>query len=492
LKILDIGWIDDTPLVLTDDHCLRVYDMSLDQSTGRMSDRFIAPASASTANEPTGPMLQLKNPEPIIEIPAVLLHMTQLTLRSLLLNIGLPTFTAEHRAQLVSYIGEEKVASFEKLKGNTIDLALAVAKFFAFAPSVRFWTIFKDAAKNHPYQPDGDIHTVTDLVEHQQKQRSTSTLSSSTASLPKSPLIISTEMPAATSVCDQKDVAEERRSNGRELFLSNFSMPQEARTLENGLLDVHIKSLGTSTNISLRQHLSAESVYIGRKDEAVDILMNNSNPSADKMDYESALMACVVAASMDRANFVATTKMVAGQLIAQGRLQEGVQLLCLIGKAADACKFMISEGKWPEAAWLANIALDAHERDSIMTQWAGFLDSEGFQGRALEIAVSMWDIHRVLDMLARGRSWEHAALVLRALNELGYKSEFTLPTQQSESAKSDTLAPPTAAGEIEKNASGPVQRRGSIILKPIETLCTLIHQNYKEHLDGVLHLHGLL
>jgi len=274
-------------------------------------------------------------------------------------------------------------------------------------------------------------------------------------------------------------------------------MPPETQKLECELLDVHIKSLGSSTNIALRQHLSAESIYVGRREEAVDILMNNSNPSADKMDYESALMACVVAASMDRSNFVATTKMVAGQLIAQGRLQEGVQLLCLIGKAADACKFMISEGKWPDAAWLANIALEAHERDAIMTQWAGFLESQGYQGRALEVAISMWDIHRVLDTFVRCRSWEHAALVLRALNELGYETEFKGTPKEPEKSEDGSLEPPKqqseeATADDKDEQPRPIHRRGSIVLKPIEALCNIIHQNYKDYLYGVLHLHGLL
>lgn len=39
------------------------------------------------------------------------------------------------------------------------------------------------------------------------------------------------------------------------------------------------------------------------------------------------------------------------------RLPEGVQLLCLIDKAADACRYLQTYGEWNRAAWLAKVAL---------------------------------------------------------------------------------------------------------------------------------------
>lgn len=34
---------------------------------------------------------------------------------------------------------------------------------------------------------------------------------------------------------------------------------------------------------------------------------------------------------------------------------EGVQLLCLIDKAADACRYLQTYGEWNRAAWLAKV-----------------------------------------------------------------------------------------------------------------------------------------
>ena len=36
-------------------------------------------------------------------------------------------------------------------------------------------------------------------------------------------------------------------------------------------------------------------------------------------------------------------------------LPEGVQLLCLIDKAADACRYLQTYGEWNRAAWLAKV-----------------------------------------------------------------------------------------------------------------------------------------
>lgn len=36
-------------------------------------------------------------------------------------------------------------------------------------------------------------------------------------------------------------------------------------------------------------------------------------------------------------------------------LPEGVQLLCLIDKAADACRYLQTYGEWSRAAWLARV-----------------------------------------------------------------------------------------------------------------------------------------
>jgi hypothetical protein len=46
-------------------------------------------------------------------------------------------------------------------------------------------------------------------------------------------------------------------------------------------------------------------------------------------------------------------KMIATNLIANGAVDEGVQLLCIIGRALDACRYLQTYERWMDAAWLA-------------------------------------------------------------------------------------------------------------------------------------------
>jgi hypothetical protein len=48
-------------------------------------------------------------------------------------------------------------------------------------------------------------------------------------------------------------------------------------------------------------------------------------------------------------------KLVATNLIANGSIDEGVQMLCLIGKSFDACRYLQSYDRWNDAAWLAKV-----------------------------------------------------------------------------------------------------------------------------------------
>lgn len=68
-----------------------------------------------------------------------------------------------------------------------------------------------------------------------------------------------------------------------------------------------------------------------------------------------------------------TIKLVATNLIANGNISEGVQLLCLIGKGLDACRYLLSYSQWESAVWLAKSVLPTHETNEVMRKWADHL-----------------------------------------------------------------------------------------------------------------------
>lgn len=46
-----------------------------------------------------------------------------------------------------------------------------------------------------------------------------------------------------------------------------------------------------------------------------------------------------------------------GQMIHKVCFAEGVEILCLLGKVLDACKYLQTYDQWQQAAWLAKVRL---------------------------------------------------------------------------------------------------------------------------------------
>uniref|UniRef100_A0A672R4R6 WD repeat-containing protein 11 n=1 Tax=Sinocyclocheilus grahami TaxID=75366 RepID=A0A672R4R6_SINGR len=94
-------------------------------------------------------------------------------------------------------------------------------------------------------------------------------------------------------------------------------------------------------------------LLLGQTDRAVQLLLETS---ADNSSYYcDSLKACLVTTITSSGPSQSTIKLVATNMIANGKLAEGVQLLCLIDKAADACRYLQTYGEWNRAAWLAKL-----------------------------------------------------------------------------------------------------------------------------------------
>ena len=107
------------------------------------------------------------------------------------------------------------------------------------------------------------------------------------------------------------------------------------------------------SNHAQRKKVIDMMLCLGQKDEAVRLLLETEpeNPNY----YEDNLKACLIASTSvaEKNTPHSTTKLVATNLIAEGKLWEGVQLLCLIDKVSDACKYLQSCNEWDASLWLA-------------------------------------------------------------------------------------------------------------------------------------------
>lgn len=96
---------------------------------------------------------------------------------------------------------------------------------------------------------------------------------------------------------------------------------------------------------------------LGLYDEAVRLLLETAPDHPNY--YQDNLKACLISSSMTSksASASTTTKLVATNLIAEGQIWEGIQLLCLIDKVSDACNYLQSCRQWDSSLWLAKCRL---------------------------------------------------------------------------------------------------------------------------------------
>lgn len=73
---------------------------------------------------------------------------------------------------------------------------------------------------------------------------------------------------------------------------------------------------------------------------------------------------------------------------------EGVQLLCLIDKAADACRYLQTYGEWNRAAWLAKVT----QRDGVRPQQHG---GSAMFGSFIQLFLPKWICERFLTTAER-------------------------------------------------------------------------------------------
>lgn len=180
------------------------------------------------------------------------------------------------------------------------------------------------------------------------------------------------------------------------------------------------------TSTEHRQKCIEHFTMMGREEEATKILLETDFQSGHyREDY---LQACLM--SCDRTNTTAqsTLKLVATHLIISGKLQEGVEILCLLGKVLDACKYLQTYDHWQQAAWLAKLMLNDKECEEIYLKWIEHLISGKQMLQAIFIMMSLGKFDDVLKTLLYIGYLETGVSFLKACQEHG----FQLPKDESE------------------------------------------------------------
>nr|XP_033797128.1 WD repeat-containing protein 11 isoform X1 [Geotrypetes seraphini] len=160
-------------------------------------------------------------------------------------------------------------------------------------------------------------------------------------------------------------------------------------------------------------------LLLGQTDRAVQLLLetNAENPHY----YCDSLKACLVTTVTSSGPSQSTIKLVATNMIANGKLAEGVQLLCLIDKAADACRYLQTYGEWNRAAWLAKVRLNPEECAEVLKRWVDHLCSPQVnqKSKAMLVLLSLGLFTRVTEMLHSLRCYDRAALFVEVCLKYG-------------------------------------------------------------------------
>ncbi|KAI1300015.1 WD repeat-containing protein 11 [Halotydeus destructor] len=167
-------------------------------------------------------------------------------------------------------------------------------------------------------------------------------------------------------------------------------------------------------------------ILLRNHQRAVQLLLESDSMARDAY-YKNALKACLIASlqatarvdnlsidseSLDFADSSAqpVVKLVATSLIASGAVDEGVQLLYLIGKVQDACRYLQSNGRWDKSVWVAKTFLTDEESQETVRKWLDHLLLNNHRDNELFILLSTRNFEKVLETLTNRQELQVAAL----------------------------------------------------------------------------------
>ncbi|EDO36880.1 predicted protein [Nematostella vectensis] len=161
-------------------------------------------------------------------------------------------------------------------------------------------------------------------------------------------------------------------------------------------------------------------VLLGQADRAVQLFLETD--ATNENYYVDSLRACLVATIRSSGASQSTIKLVATNLIASGKLTEGIQLLCLIDKGLDACRYLQTYGEWQRSASLAKATLNYPDCAEVMRRWIEHLSSThtSQQSKAVLVLLSLGKFHKALEMLHSMRYFDRAALFAEACHDFGF------------------------------------------------------------------------
>uniref|UniRef100_A0AAY4ESR2 WD repeat-containing protein 11 n=1 Tax=Denticeps clupeoides TaxID=299321 RepID=A0AAY4ESR2_9TELE len=369
-RIMDIDWCTSDKVVLaSDDGCVRVLEMAMKSASYRMDEQ------------------DLTDP---VWCPYLLLPRAAITLKAfLLLQPWSDTFTMDimqvyasgslfiYLFIYFSFLSDIKSVLMDP-ELNLLQRCLLVSRLFGDESDMQFWTVAAHYLQSFAHARQLNVPVPEGQPQPEGAQNT-----------PQSHLDICNDV-----LCESS-------------FFQRFQLER-----------VHLQEVKRSSYEHTKK-CADQLLLLGQTDRAVQLLLETSadNPSY----YCDSLKACLVTTITSSGPSQSTIKLVATNMIANGKLAEGVQLLCLIDKAADACRYLQTYGEWNRAAWLAKVRLNPAESSDVLKRWAEHLCSPQVnqKSKAILVLLSLGCFHKVGEMLHSMRQFDRAALFIEACLKYG-------------------------------------------------------------------------
>lgn len=134
--------------------------------------------------------------------------------------------------------------------------------------------------------------------------------------------------------------------------------------------DIKCSSTPTSTTLS---HCIDAYIALRQSDRAVQLLLD-TDPNDDAYAL-NCIKACLISTMQKQSNETSkntVTKLVATNLIANGKVDEGVQLLCTIDLCAEACRYLQDHNQWEHSISLAKLRLKPNSPEHVdaLKRWS--------------------------------------------------------------------------------------------------------------------------
>eukprot|EP00039_Didymoeca_costata_P006462 m.90445 g.90445 ORF g.90445 m.90445 type:complete len:1140 (-) comp13267_c1_seq1:899-4318(-) len=378
VQVTGTAWVKSSPVLAMSDGSLRIFDASL---------RYTSSPIKSYSFYEGLKILNALEQRVSLYVKVLLQHEGLAGTEKFLANtVHVDEDFKQAAAYTLSAIPEP--ARKELIEAKTVaDRCLCLSQLFGDDFELKFWTIF-----THYLSMNKEMHELgKDLFKR--KGSTNPTL-----------LDVRQQAGIAPSYEGGGDTKSDAKINPSgflqskdERLPSCFGLLCDAEELRNQQLDKLQAHKHRKLDASDIHKTTERQVLLGQHSEAVQLLLETD--AKDEAFYLDSLRACVIAALQMPSSCQNTIKLVAMNLIAAGKLDEGVELLCLVGCHLDACYYLQSEGQWERAALLAKATLPYAACNEVLSRWVDNLSSSDAKVQAVLVCLTFGRWESALNLM---------------------------------------------------------------------------------------------